>query len=457
MVHTRSLSLFAGHAPAWLLIAFTAALLSVLLGGFQYPPLADYVEWMYQSYVLSYLTEGGQSAVFYVRDYPVPYLLSQAAMLTLDLGLGPLMGSKALIALYLTLGAVLSVVFVNRHQLDPLLAYPLLMCCIVCNSSFWSGYINYQFGLLMLMAYLSLPKSMEDKPWVNLVFGLLAFSSHGFCVLAFVIIGGIRALVKGWRTTVMFALACLPMAVLTLWYILARSNDAMPTLDPAAAYFSPKFFAYKFYTLTKTGPYQNFLVDNLSDHDRMPLYYYGGVLINGLTGLALVGLMVRFVKRAAAAPEHLALGLAALLMGVMYWFAPSFALQVVNPGERLLYPMLICVFVLALNQTPEPLHLHPRLRPIGAGIIYATMAASVGSLGYATAHESPPGSANAAVRLDQDYRHLLYWHRPYQFQLRYEHMAHAYEQHTAPIMPLVFPTSMLGYRQVPLAYTDGMP
>jgi hypothetical protein len=36
-------------------------------------------------------------------------------------------------------------------------------------------------------------------------------------------------------------------------------------------------------------------------------------------------------------------------------------------------------------------------------------------------------------------------------------MAQAYEQHTEPNMPLVFPTSVLGYRPAPQAYTAALP
>ncbi|RZI86221.1 MAG: hypothetical protein EOP38_02165 [Rubrivivax sp.] len=429
--------------PRFIQLAYLSVAALLLVFAFKYPPLADYVEWVYQSFIFSDLMQGRADLHFYLRDYPVPYVLVQFIMGSFNPMMGPLWSGKATLVLYLVLAAWLSKTFIERHELNRVLAYPLLLSCIVLNSSFWSGYINYQFGLLVLMAYLSLSEEWQDKVWVNAGFGLLAFASHGFCLLAFGVIAGLRACTKGWRNVIQFALACLPAFILTLWYMKVHNNDTMQAMDAPAAYFSAKFWAYKIYTLTKSGPYQNFMLGSVSDIDRSPVLYYAGVLTNVLLGGFLIALHVKAAQRFKTT-KTLYLSLAASVFALAYLLAPSVAVQIVNPGERILYPELLCVFAVALPHA-APSTRSRRWSLYAAGHIYVLLAASLVSLVVATnrqGYQHP--SLDAFKEVQKNYTRILYWHRPYQFEDRFEHMAQAHGSNSAPTLPIIFPTSLIG-------------
>ncbi|MDI1259292.1 hypothetical protein [Aquabacterium sp.] len=423
-------------------LAYLSIATLLLFFTFKYPPLADYIEWVYQSFIFSDLMHGNSDSLFYLRDYPVPYVLVQFIMGSFNPMMGPVWAGKATLVVYLVLGGWLSKTFVERYELNGVLAYPLLLSCIILNSSFWSGYINYQFGLLVLMAYLSLSEEWQDKTWINLLFSILAFTSHGFCLLAFGVIAGIRACTQGWRAIVLFSLACLPAFTLTLWYMKVHNNDTMQAMDAPAAYLSMKFWAYKIYTLTKAGPYQNFMLGAVSDIDRSPALYYFGVATNVLIGGLLVALHIKVLRRFSN-PKTLHLSIAATIFALAYIFAPSLAVQIVNPGERILYPELLCVFAVALPCT-SPLR-ESRLSKYFAGHIYALLIASMVSLMMATHQQGyQHHSLDAFKEVQKNYTRILYWHRPYQFEERFEHMEKAYQSNSNPTLPIIFPTSLIG-------------
>ena len=381
--------------------------------------------------------------MFYVRTYPVPYVISQLMMAGLNPAMGPLWAGKATLVIYLALAGWLSQKFVKRYQLDATLAYPLLLSCIIFNSSFWSGYINYQFGLLVLMAYLSLSERWQDNSWVNAAFGLLAFSSHGFCLLAFGVIAGLRACTQGWRAILAFTLACMPSFLLTVWYVAVHNNDAMQNLEAAAPYLSLKFWAYKIYTLSKAGPYQNFMLGSTTDVARSPVYYYIGAVANILIGMLLLLLHFRVFRRLLN-PKTLHLSLATSVLGLAYLAAPSLGMQVVNPGERILYPELLCVFAVALRNLRTEKK-YPLWMLVVATIIYAFLATTMLSLVLATNKQGYKRVELASFTdAQKHYIKVLYWHRPYQFQNRYEFMEQAYRQGTPLTLPINFPTSLVG-------------
>lgn len=426
-------------------LAYLAIASLLLVCSFKYPPLADYIEWMYQSFILSDLIQGNAESSFYLRDYPVPYFLVQIIMGGLNPLMGPIWAGKATLVIYLVLGAWLSRTFIDRYELNGVLAYPLLLSCIILNSSFWSGYINYQYGLLVLMAYLSFNDKWQDKTWINLIFAILAFASHGFCLLAFGVIAGVRACTRGWPAIFLFALACLPAFFLALWYMLVHNNDAMQAMDAPAAYLSMKFWAYKIYTLTKAGPYQNFMLGAVSDIDRAPILYYVGVATNVLIGALLVALHVEVLRRFSN-PKTLHLSIAASIFALAYLLAPSVAMQIVNPGERILYPELLCVFAVALSFGPSCRA--SRGAKYLAGYMYALLTATMVSLVVATHQQGyQHRSLDAFKEVQKNYTRILYWHRPYQFEDRFEHMEHAYRSHSQSSLPIIFPTSVIGNKR----------
>lgn len=166
------------HARIGLLALYSVVLLLVIWQ-FRCLPLADFNEWAYQAFITRTLLDGTGSTVFYLRDYPVPYITSQVWMTGLNFFMSPLTAARWTVTAYLLAAGWLAYRFVGAQRLRPAFAYPALLVCIVCNSSFWSGYLNYQCGLLVLMGHLALPEARQRDPRVVCAVSLLAFACHG--------------------------------------------------------------------------------------------------------------------------------------------------------------------------------------------------------------------------------------------------------------------------------------
>lgn len=436
------------HARMLLPGAYGAVLLLVIWW-FRYLPLADFNEWAYQAFITRTLLDGTGSAVFYLRDYPVPYITSQVWMTGLNFFMSPVAAARCTVTAYLVVAAWVAYRFVEANRLRPELAYPALLVCIVCNSSFWSGYLNYQCGLLVLMAYLSLPDDRQRDPRVVCAVSLLAFACHGFCLLAFGVLSGMQALYRSRRAVLHQVIAMVPAGMLTLWYLLAKSNDAMPALHTPVSYGDVRFLAYKFYTLSKAGPYQNFMIGDLSDLGRLPSLFWLGCAANLAAAVVLLRMQVLALKRPAVA-HHAALRAVAVVLGAAYLLVPATALQIVNPGERLLYPQLLVVFVLTLRRPDEGgLPARRRWAPVAASMAVGVALLSLVNLMGSTEAQGYRGvSADTFQSAQQGYAERFYWHRPYQFIAMQDHMVERYTQGRAPEMPITFTTSLIGMHPV---------
>ena len=86
------------------------------------------------------------------------------------------------------------------------------------------------------------------------------------------------------------------------------------------------------------------MLGGLGDLSRAPAWFYAGAAFNLLWAGLLLALVVHFFRTATDRPLRWAAG--TLLFG--FAAAPALGLQVVNPGERLLYPALLCLFAQAL-------------------------------------------------------------------------------------------------------------
>lgn len=423
----------------FMLILFSTACLMLFAIDFQYPPLTDYVEWMYQSYILRFLLENHESTLYYLKDYPVPYALAQISLALLDKILGTERAGLVLIAGYFLAGVLLSIAFVNRYSLDVRITLPILLSVILCNSPFWNGYINYQLGLLVLMAYLALPERQQLSAKITFTFGVLSFFTHGFALVGFSIIAASKTLHDGKNTFLKFAVSMIPSGILTVWYFLARDPDVGPIVESMAPYLSWKFFLYKLYTLTKAGPYHNFIVGQEGDFERHILLFSIGVLTNILFTVVvgvLIILFVRNVLRNNSTADLLAVS--AFLIGIV--FAPAWGFSLANPAERILYPMLLWIFAATLKSNVIRSRPVVLLLPV---LVYGLLSVSLLSLVVAarpieySARSSAWGDDNQLVR-------RLYWHRPFQFNERYVELIDASRNRREPNRPLAFNTSLLG-------------
>jgi hypothetical protein len=395
------------------------------------PALQDYPEWIHQGHIIERMLAGASGVAFEWKPYPVPYAASQLIIAGLCTIMSPTLAGKALVGIYLACGAWCSHRFVARHNLDPYVALPVLACVAVVNSCFWNGYMNYQLGVLLLMAYLSLSPARALELAVVLAFGLAAFACHAFILLGFALIVAAKALGKYIRTLARASLALAPSFALLAWYVLSRDPEEMKLPPVEVGYLTPRFFVYKLYTLAKTGPYHNFALYGVSDRERARALF----LLGSAANLAVAGLLVvaayRYFARANRARSMT--WLAAGVLSLAFLFAPSQGLGVVNPGERVLYPALLCILTSEFLRGSRP---ERWLRLSLAPLLAAVLLASMTSLTVARATSSHAVSAGGELQVP-------FSHRPAQFEALCTDLAR-----TAPLGRvandrLAFPTSVL--------------
>lgn len=188
------------------------------------------------------------------------------------------------------------------------------------------------------------------------------------------------------------------------------------------------------------------MIGDGTDLNRWPVLFWLGCLANLVISVLLLVWQYRALRRPAAEADDLqALRWAAISLGLACLVAPATAMQIVNPGERLLYPQLLLVFVLCLRQTGSPSEAGAQPARTGRG----------GRADGVAGQPRQPGCRDReegyqAVRPDvfgqaqQGYTERFYWHRPYQFLAMQDHMMARYAGHQRPDMPITFTTSLIG-------------
>jgi hypothetical protein len=117
-------------------------------------------------------------------------------------------------------------------------------------------------------------------------------------------------------------------------------------------------------------------------------------------------------------------------------------LQVVNPGERVLYPQLLCVFSVALTGRKQVAP--PIMMKSVAAVIYLMLVCAVTNLVLVTSRDGYEAmNQKEFIDAAKDPMRILYWHRPYQFGGRYEYMAKVYESKATPDLEIIFPTGLI--------------
>jgi hypothetical protein len=417
------------------------ALIVMLVGFLPFPPLQDFPEWIYQSHVIGELLRGRPSPYFYLHPYPVPYCASQLIMAALDVVLGTAVGPKVFVAAYLALGYLLSVKLSRRYELYEPLVLPLLVGFIVCNSTFFSGYANYQIGLLVLIGYLCLDDARQASVPASALFALLAFAAHGFAFVGLAILAGSKAIVQ--RRVPAFVVSMVPAGLLAAWYLLAQTGA--PALAGIVRYGSPRFFAYKLYTLAKAGPYRNFWIGPSGDLQQGARWLYAaGVTVN-LAFAALIALgLARLLVSERSDPDLRWVRLAAGALLAGFLFSPDVALGVVNPGERFLYPLLL-VWLLQFGTT------RPRwVEGVATPVLVTTstvLLVCVARLIHATASTDPRTLRSERVVPAPAQSRALFEVRPFQFVEDYDTWTDEARRGADTDVVLTFRTSMLGDRR----------
>ena len=393
--------LWLGLAVCFVVFAIVVILRTPLL------PMQDFEEWVYQSYLLKLLLVHPSAPLPVVlKHWPVPNDLSQCLLAGLMLLFHAVTAARVFIIGYLVLGsAALWRMSRLRGGMHANLLFLAMLPLLLVNTTFWTGEMNYQVGLLIFLTYVVTPAATRDRWPAVLTFSLLLVVTHAlpyaFLVL-FVLAGGLR-LSASWKRL----MALVPSVLLALWYLLAdpRRDDA--TEYSPVLHGAKQWLAYRAYIFSKLGVYHNFVYDGMGDAGRAHHLYLAGVVANSLMLLGIVALLLIYLgeglRRHAWSP---ALFIAALC-AVLAFIDPAALLHNANTGERLLLPA-VALALLGMGDAAR-----------WQRIWYAFAGCAATGFLLATAvhvpHFSPAQVTveTSAINTQEGRSRLLYWTRPY--------------------------------------------
>lgn len=416
------------HAPG---IGALAAMLVVIFAvhattGFA--SLQDFGEWVYQGRVLSDLWRGVDHGVALVAPYPVPYVTHLVLVAACMLAAGPIAGPLIALTLFAALGAVAIDLVVRRYGLRPVTA-TIVLTGLVIGSGFYNGYLGAQFGFVLVLLYLGLPRGIATRWWVLLGFSLATFATHALGFAAW----GLTALVfaVAARRLWMFALTIAPSLALTAWYALSSLQGR-----GSASYSGfVEWFTYNGYTIAKLGGYQNLIARANGDAELASPLYFAGIGANALFAVAALTLVIwLFVRgRSLWRTNRVELVIGGTLV-IVALALPSYFIGIVNPGERLLVPALAVFSLIWFRRSDAPARLGTAL----AAVMVLGAVLTVASLALVPLKLANGSELSAAPSGGTDRSDALFGHRLDQFEDKLRE-----SQQPSPSMPLAWYTSIL--------------
>lgn len=434
-----------GSFPLSLALTIFLPLLFVSLAflNFGYVAIQDFPEWVYQGYIIEYIASGKPSSMFFVRDYPVPYTISQI-LLALSLAVfSPAISGLLVITLYFLLAAVFCGLFIRRYGLSEWQAAIFLLAVLILNSTLMNGYAGYQIGLALFTGWLALPRRLRDDQRLVSLLSILLFFAHGLAYASFCAVAGVFALYG--RKVPSFIVAMLPAGALAVWYVVANTEPPQ-IIDELTISGPVQLVVYKAYTLMKAGGYHNFSVSGASDYHLSHLLLFAGVGANAafaaLLGLAVLYAGWKYRVRRWSAEIVAATGLAFLALVL-----PPAVGGIVNPGERLLYPALILFATVLFRPGQFPRLLSGLLTLsllCGLALSFAGLVAVPVKKDIAAASAAPAGSPSTTP---QGRLPGMFGHRMDQFSDVAAETQRLWQTRGEPLTPLTFTTSLVGTRR----------
>jgi hypothetical protein len=208
---------------------FFITLLAAYIFGFQYLPLQDYPNWLYQGFIFKEYVFDANSfhGYFHLRPYLPPNAISTILIGVLSVVVSPFAAGKVFLfattlLLYTGAKSYLSY-FVGQQK--------IVISCIafylIFNENFLMGFINYGFGFglaLVVMSYF-LRKGLQVNRLIAGVFFLLLYLSHfaafGIVLIFLCILAYHR---KEFKPLWSLTLATVPELILFVQYLLMRSG-----------------------------------------------------------------------------------------------------------------------------------------------------------------------------------------------------------------------------------------
>ncbi len=317
----------------------------------------DYPEWMYQGHIVHALFTDSNAALTQRFEWiaaPVPNAISQVAIGALNYFVKPVVAGQLWLGIYFLLALLTGFFAFKSHRFGGAMQW-LFTVTIAFGPGFWNGYINFQFGL-MLLALFVVGGWCRSMVWVFL-FSILIYFSHASVFAAFVCYVILNEWLSDRRWGI--AVAILPSLGLLLWYSgtkLLAGGDQNIGLGSIS-----EWVQYKLYTLAKQGPFHNFIrPDGESLLANAGALYQFGFFVNfivaGLAGLWLMFIFwCQIVNHStndlpagrASTPMGMSVVGTVLVMIVFWLIAGKNSFGVVNLGERFLIVGLMLLILTA--------------------------------------------------------------------------------------------------------------
>ena len=297
--------------------------------------LVDLSAWVYQGALWNAEVADASSTPWSPVRHPVPNTLATLIPTLLLSVAGPVWVGKA-IAIGLLVSGFGTAWSLARAAPDASSTWAraaVLVACVVVSSSFWNGYLGYQIGVVGALglgaAWLRRGRLAPGAVALGTV-GL--FFAHAIPFGAVALALGLDALRRRDGRTL---LALAPSGLLTIGYLAARASlPGGGFLDAEVSGGPVRWLAYKAYTVLKVGPFQH--PDGLDGAGLLvdlPVVYWIAVGLSGVFVATLVIGLVHATTRMPAGGRRLA-AWGAWALALLGLAMPPFALNVVNPGER---------------------------------------------------------------------------------------------------------------------------
>lgn len=342
-------STFVGNRVGLWAVVLALLVLLVSVNGTPYVPLQDYNEWVYQGFIAAQLLQGHFTGMFGFAHFPVPNSAVQTLLCLLNFIVAPILAARIVVSLYVVAAVVLAWRMARKISTTQHVSYFfVLLVCVFFNSPFWNGYLNYQLGILLFSAWLLQDRTARAKPFWVLAVTVAAFFTHAVIWASILLMMAIDALRRRQFVPYLPALASVGLFV---WYVARKSAPTVP--DPLSQAGLLKVIGYKLYTFAKLGPYHDFVYANGATSPLETAGQYAGFAVNiamaaGLLYLIFAALWRPLMRRKSWAPvSDETLG--SLVLFALFVAMPAVMADVVNPGERMLYPAMMLALLGAVE------------------------------------------------------------------------------------------------------------
>lgn len=349
-LYRRIRELFERHPWAAATYLLSAASTLTMIWGWRFLPLQDYPDWVYQGNVFASFLRGQMPPAFSVARVLAPNSVSTLSIGALALVLPAEQAGKVFLSCY-ALGYLAAGAFLLRATLGTALF--LLPALTVWNFSFLHGNVSYAFSLPVLFVGLSYVIRWKEgvRPLGIAVLSVALYVCHGTAYASFaLVLLALWACRPSLRLLGRMALGLLPSALLWMAYGATQLHDPIATPYVGADAVSlVSFLELKGETLTRIvalfGSFHPF-------YEPLREAAPALVLLNKGFLAAVAWLLARACWHRS--PDRALVLVAVGLHVVLFLLAPRASAGIVNPGERLVLPMMFLLAACAYAARPEP-------------------------------------------------------------------------------------------------------